>query len=365
MMPNGPLLKNSVNAPGSRSKLRALLLSTALALGACGDKGIELPFAVSNNAVTAHAPSNTVYSFSGLKAGKTHHDVTADAFACDLMDKTCETIKPLPDGVGRLGATAQTVGDTIYIIGGYSVAEDGTEVSTPEVFAYDIKAGTYTRKADMPVPVDDSVSLTYKDRYIYLVSGWHKDDNVVNVQLYDIKADNWEPATDWPGAPVFGHAGGIVGPTMALCDGVVVKQPEPPATRRSFSDISACWRGDIDPLDPRKISWRKLPSLPGKGHYRMAATGWELTNMIVFAGGSDNPYNINGIGYNKVPSAPSKHVWAYDIHNDEYIEFKNKRLATMDHRGLIHIESNEFLTLGGMGNDQTVLGRTNKFKVKK
>lgn len=48
----------------------------------------------------------------------------------------------------------------------------------------------------MPVPVDDSVSLTYQDRYIYLVSGWHKDDNVLNVQMYDSQTDIWVPATD-------------------------------------------------------------------------------------------------------------------------------------------------------------------------
>lgn len=26
----------------------------------------------------------------------------------------------------------------------------------------------------MPVPVDDSVALVYRDRYVYLVSGWHE-----------------------------------------------------------------------------------------------------------------------------------------------------------------------------------------------
>lgn len=344
--------------------MRILMMCAALALTACADKGVKTPFAISNNAVAYHAPTTTIYSFAGLKAGKSHHDVSADAFACDIAAKSCAIIAPLPDGVGRLAATAQTIGDNIYIFGGYSVAEDGGETSTPEVFAYDINRGTYQRKTNMPMPVDDTVSLVYQDRFIYLVSGWHKDDNVVNVQLYDTQTDTWEPATDWPGAPVFGHAGGIVGSTMAICDGVIVKQPVPPETKRSFTDISACWRGDINATDPTQINWRRLKQLPGKGHYRMAATGWNTENMIVFAGGSDNPYNINGIGYNEVPSAPSAHVWAYDIANDDYILFKDKPVPTMDHRALIHLAGNEFITVGGMGKDQKVLDRIYKFKVR-
>ena len=39
----------------------------------------------------------------------------------------------------------------------------------------------------MPVPVDDSVALSYKERYIYLISGWHNDGNVNLVQVYDTK----------------------------------------------------------------------------------------------------------------------------------------------------------------------------------
>ena len=342
--------------------MKKAVITAALLLSACADNGIETPFAISNNAVAYHAPSQTVFSFAGLKAGKTHHDVTAEAWACQ---DECKKIDPLPDGIGRLAATAQTVGDKIYIFGGYSVGEDGSEISTPEVWSYDVKTKSYTQVKNMPMPVDDTVSLTYQDRYIYLVSGWHKDDNVVNVQLYDTQTNTWEPASDWPGAPVFGHAGGIVDNVMAICDGVVVKQPEPPETRRSFSDISACWRGDIDRDDPKKITWRRLKQLPGKGHYRMAASGWTEKNMVIFAGGSDNPYNINGIGYNEIPSTPSAHVWAYDIANDDFVVFKNKPVPTMDHRGLIHLQDNEFMTLGGMGEDQKVLDRIYSFKVRR
>ncbi len=324
----------------------------------------QLPEPVSNNAVAYHAGTQTVYSFTGLGAGKTWRDVTAAAYACDLAKNTCETIAPLPDGIGRLASTAQVIGDTIYVLGGYTVAEDGSEISMPEVWAYDVKAQTYSRAADMPVPVDDSVSLTYQDRYIYLVSGWHKDDNVVNVQIYDTQNDIWTPATDWPGAPVFGHAGGIVKDVMVICDGVQIVPPKSSDARRTFEDINACWRGDIDGADPAVIAWRKLPQLPDKGNYRMAATGWPEANMIIFAGGSDNPYNYNGIGYDKVPSSPSAHVWGYDISADKYTVFADKNVATMDHRALVHLGGRKFMTVGGMLENQTVTGQTHSFVIK-
>ncbi len=340
-----------------------------LLLTGCSDKALYLPEPISNNAIAYHAPSQTVYSFAGLGVGKTWRDVTAAAYACDLEQQSCKAVAPLPGGVGRLAAAAQVIGDIIYVFGGYSVAEDGTEISMPEVWAYDVKMGVYGRKADMPVPVDDSVSLVYQDRFIYLVSGWHKDDNVVNVQVYDSKADTWAPASDWPGVPVFGHAGGIVGGVMVVCDGVQIVPPKTAEARRTFEDINACWRGDIDKADPAVIAWSKLPPLPGKGNYRMAATGWPATykndnNIIVFAGGSDNPYNYNGIGYDKIPSQPSKHVWGYDISADKYVVFQDKKTATMDHRALVHLGGDKFMTVGGMGAEQVVLDQVQTFQIK-
>ncbi len=339
-------------------------LGLCIFLFGCNNTTVQLPGAISNNAVAFHAPTQMVYSFAGLGAGKTWQDVTATAYACDLQQKTCSTIPALPDGVGRLAATAQTVGDMIYVLGGYTVADDGSEVSMPEVWAYDVKSQTYSRKADMPVPVDDSVSVVFQDRYLYLVSGWHKDDNVVNVQIYDTKEDIWQPATDWPGVPVFGHAGGIVGDVMVVCDGVQIIAPKTSGARRTFEDINACWRGDIDQEHPTDISWRRLPQLPGKGNYRMAATGWPDANTIIFAGGSNNPYNYNGIGYDTVPSVPSRHVWGYDIKADKYVVFDDKEIATMDHRALVHLHGVKFLTIGGMGAGQTVLKDLNFFEVK-
>ncbi len=96
-----------------------------------------------------------------------------------------------------------------WLFGGYTVAVDGSEKSIPGV--YRIRPGESQLQwlTDMPVPVEDSVMLVYQDRYIYLVSGWHDLGNVNLVQVLDTKTLQWAQATPWPGAPVFGHSGGI------------------------------------------------------------------------------------------------------------------------------------------------------------
>ena len=95
----------------------------------------------------------------------------------------------------------------------------------------------------------------------------------------------------------------------------------------------------------------------------MAAMGVSSRNLVLFAGGSDNAYNYNGIGYNNIPSTPSAHVWGYDITAEKYIVFDDKPKATMDHRALIELGDGRFATLGGMGNRQVVLEGLDTFDI--
>ena len=170
----------------------------ALALVALGcespaQEPLQLPIAVANNAVAGleidGAPH--VFSFSGLGVGKTHSDITSAAFSVDLRAGTVTRLADVPGGRGRLASIAVGLYDRIFIFGGYTVAEDGSEVSTPEVYAFNPFDGSYQRRADMPTPVDDTVAFAYANRYIYLVSGWHNDGNVTNVQVFDTWEDRW------------------------------------------------------------------------------------------------------------------------------------------------------------------------------
>jgi N-acetylneuraminic acid mutarotase len=341
--------------------IRLLALACLTSVGTSPAQArLQLPIPVANNAVAGLEVDGTphLFSFSGLGAGKTRTDITSAAFSIDLSTGAVTKLADVPAGKARLASIAVGLFDRIFIFGGYSVGEDGGEVSTPEVYAFNPVDGSYQRRADMPTPVDDTVAFAYANRYIYLVSGWHNDDNVSDVQVLDTWEDRWFAATEYPGTPVFGHAGGIVGDTIIVADGVGVVQNA--GGRRGFAIVNDAYKGTINPEDPADITWEAVLPHPGAPLYRMAATGSESQGLVVFAGGSDHPYNYNGIGYNREPSEPSARVFAFDPTTDSWVEFADKPLATMDHRGLLEVDG-VFYTVGGMVGGRTVTNRISSF----
>ncbi len=323
--------------------------------GVYADVMDALPVAHANNAVAVvpNEDAATFWSFNGLRAGKTYKDVSKSVFTCTLPWGGCRVAGDVPVEAGRLASTAVFLYDRIFLFGGYTVAEDGTEISTPEVFAFNPETEEYQRRADMPTPVDDAVAFTYANRYIYLVSGWHDAGNVSAVQGYDTWEDKWFAASDYPGAPVFGHSGGAVGGKFVIADGVAVVGEKD--GRRQFGAVDGAWLGEIDADDPAVIAWRKLPPHPGAPLYRMAAIGDADHNRIVFYGGGDNPYNYDGVGYDGVPSRASDVLFAFELETEQWIELGLTGRPSMDHRGLM-IWDGAYWTLGGMNDEGAVIG---------
>lgn len=321
----------------------------------------DLPNAISNNAVVSmpSAEGSTLFSFMGLRDGKTHADTSLAAFRLDPGAQSWRRITDVPGQEGRLAGIAVAVDENIYIFGGYTVADDHGEHSVEAVHRLDPADNTYTAVAPMPVPVDDTVALVYRDRYVYLVSGWHETGNVNLVQLYDTETGTWQQATPWPGEPVFGHAGGIVDNILVIADGVGI---EVAATGRRFTASSDAYKGVIDPENPTRIEWRALPPHPGKPLYRAAATGTHRGGeRILFAGGSDNPYNYDGIGYNGSPAEPSELVFAFDLAADDWQLVGQLPFGTMDHRGLMETQRG-WVIAGGMRTGQTVTHEAFRFQ---
>jgi len=367
-------------------KFTLMCAAIALFAAACGTRGVTpsepgqgalvsvstqvaavLPIAHANNAAAVVAREGGVefYSFSGLRQGKTHADTSLMAFVCKPPLATCARIPdvPAPNALvseGRVAAVAVTVRGTIYIFGGYTIAPDGTEISTPDVFAFDPASKTYGRRADMPVPVDDAAAFAYQDRYIYLVSGWHDDGNVSLVQVYDTIDDRWSRASDYPGAPVFGHAGGAVGGSFVIADGVAVLGEVD--GRRQFGETDQVWLGEIDAGDPLIITWTQLPPHPGGPLYRMAAAGDAEHNRIVFYGGADNPYNYNGIGYDSVRAKASDMLFAFDLSAKAWLVIGPSGKPSMDHRALM-VADGAYWTLGGFDADANVLSALTRITV--
>ena len=313
----------------------------------------SLPEPVTNNAVATVTvgPRQFVVSFNGLGAGKTYRDTRSSTYVLDVELGTWEEAAPVPGDVGRLASAAVAVGERAFVFGGYTVAEDGTEVSTPWVHAFDPIEGTYEARAPMPVPVDDMVTVVYQDRYVYLLSGWHDVGNVNLVQLYDTDEDRWVQATPIPGAAVFGHAGGIVGGSIVYCDGVAVRANA--MRRRDFVAQAACFAGTIDPSDRRRIDWRTIDPHPGPPRYRMAASGVADRNGVLFVGGTDNPYNYDGIGYDGRPATPVAGGMLLDLETLSWRVLPQDTAPTMDHRALVPLAGG-WATVGGMRGDRTV-----------
>ncbi|MCL1057065.1 galactose oxidase [Shewanella gelidimarina] len=346
-----------------------LLLMAANAMPALAAPYAVMPEAVTNNAVTLVSDSTGDYllSFMGLGEKKDYSAIHNKAWALKLDEPTTQwqslpSVPHIEKISGRLAAIAVGIKSNAYLFGGFTVSADHEEVSTADNYRFSIKDNSYTRIADMPVAVDDTAALVYKDRYIYLLSGWHQHGNVNLVQVYDIKNNTWAQASPLPVPAVFGQAAGIVGNEIVMCDGVTVIPRLNQA--RTFEASPICLYGKIKADNHLRIDWQLLPhysqnvvnALPipaPMAHYRMAAAGEPQSKQIVFMGGSSNPYNYDGIGYNGQPSSPSDLMHRFDLTSHQWHPAEILDTATMDHRGLI-IYKHQAILMGGMLSHQSV-----------
>ncbi|NKF51185.1 galactose oxidase [Shewanella sp. WXL01] len=383
--------------------ITATLLSSAIALtlvtnaphvhAAKGPNFANLPEAVANNGVAKVTTKDGSYllSFTGLGSKRDYTAVHNRAWKLKLDDaaQRWQPITSVPfvaPLAGRLASTAIGIKDKAYFFGGYTVAKNHEEISTVDNYRYDVSSDTYQRIADMPVAVDDSTPAVYQQRYVYLFGGWHNDGNVNLVQVYDTQTDTWQQASPMPAPAVFGQAAGIVGEHLVVCDGVKVKANL--LKRRNYQASPVCLYGKINPQNHLRISWQLLPHFSEQldktkqvdrteqldktaqldksehaskanhkatAYYRMAATGIknQRQGIITFIGGSDNPYNYEGIGYNGEPSEPSPWQHKFDIQTKQWLKPTKVEQASMDHRGLI-CHQNQLLRIGGMLANQTV-----------
>jgi len=312
-----------------------------------------LPMEVSNNAVASVRIGDTdyVYSFMGIDTSKIWSGITQRAFEYNTQTNQWQEIAAVPGMEGRIAAAAVGFKGKVYLFGGYSVAPNGSETTYANVDIYDPVSNNWSSGAAVPVPVDDQVIAVWRDSLIYSVSGWSTNQNVKNVQIYNPETDTWQQATQIPGAGVFGHAGGIVGDTLVYFDGA----------RDSFNFPlnGGNFMGVIDPQQPDSITWSTLPPHPGPRKYRTASA--TLGSRIFFVGGTDNPYNFNGIGYNGQPSQPSDLVFAFNSETVGWETYGPALSATMDHRAMAASRGIEMFLVGGMLSGQQVTNQVTSY----
>jgi len=316
-----------------------------------------LPDAVSNNAVASLRRHGGLwlFSFMGIGPKKTWDAITPASYALNPDSYTWSSIPPVPGLAARLGAVAAGVGNSAYLMGGYVVDPQGNEKVVSDAGQYDVVGNRWLRAPDMPIPVRDSVAGVYRERYIYLIGGRSNGMLVSNVQVLDTEKGRWFQATPITGTLVFGHAGALVGDTIIYVDGATLN---PAGGGPRFVAVDECWMGKIDHHDPRKIQWNKLPSHPGNARYRIAAGGSGRDERVYFSGGTDNPYDFTGVGYDGKPAEPSPVTFAFNLRSGKWETIdENTPGPTMDHRGLL-VTYEELVLAGGMEKGQKVTPRT-------
>ena len=338
----------------SMKKLGPMFLVLATALQAAEPPKIApLPIPISNNAVAVSRGGKDaqVFSFMGIGPKKTWNAITNRSFQLELSTGKWTEIRPVPGVAGRLASSAAAIRDQVVLLGGYVVDGYGGETTVPDVNIYIPGEDRWYRGEDLPLAVDDSVVGVYRDRYVYVIGGWSKTDATRTVQVFDAEKNKWMESTPLPGTAVFGHAGAVLGDTIVYVDGAY---KNPNGANPKYIASNECWMGKINKADITKIEWTRLPDHPGTARYRIAAGASEKDNKIYFSGGTDNPYNYNGIGYNGQPSEPSPVTFAFNLKTGKWETIsENTPDPTMDHRGLLGT-SRGLVIVGGMAKGQEV-----------
>ena len=140
------------------------LLTLATVAQAQWAEGPALPHRVANNAVAAIVSESgaSMYSMLGVDSSKEWSGVVNWVFRWTLGDDEWEVLPPVP-GPGRLAATAESHGGRVYLFGGYTVAENGSEESVPSVDVFDPTTERWSSAAPVPLPVDDAISGVWRD----------------------------------------------------------------------------------------------------------------------------------------------------------------------------------------------------------
>jgi len=315
-----------------------------------------MPMAMSNNAVTsAEVDGGTfIYSFGGIDSTKIFSGISNSSFKYDVTTGLWETLPDLPNPTPVIAAGASNVNGLIYIIGGYTVAQNNSESSIEDVHIFDPEIDDYiTAGSPIPVEIDDQVQCVYRDSLIFVITGWSNNGNVNNVQIYDTYNDIWTAGTSLPNTidyKVFGGSGEIIGDTLYYIGGA--------RQGGSFPLTSILRKGYINPSDPTDITWSESMVDEALG-YRMAVAKWQ--NRIFWFGGSSVSYNYDGIAYNGSGGVSAENRIIQYSYGSGLEIIPDVMPALMDLRGLGLMNENEFYLCGGMLENQTVSNKL--FKV--
>lgn len=316
-----------------------------------------MPEPVSNNAVCEgqNGDSSLLLSFGGIGPNKNRLAIHQRCFRYNSTSDKWMNCPDLPDTLGKIAAAASSVGDTAYIIGGYHVLKGGREVSSDRVHRYVISKNTFITDGEpIPKAIDDQVQMVWKNRFIYVITGWRNTENVVDVWLYDTRNNSWSACTALPEKTsryaAFGASGTILGDTIYYYSGA--------GMGFNFPGTRVLRKGYIDQNDPTQIAWSFSEPVGAQTAYRSAS--FSSTAMAHWIGGSVETYNYDGLAYKDGRGVePASTVQSYHPKKGQWTS--EPLDLPMDLRGLAKVGNSTLLVAGGMEKGQKVSAKT--FKV--
>jgi hypothetical protein len=227
---------------------------------------------------------------------------------------------------GKFQFSLQKAGNKLYAAGGYNP----NFVPVPDMYIYDITAGTWSNGAPMPVPVGDYASGVYADSMIYYIGGYSGvDENVV--QIYNTISDTWTTGTVKPGTATAGLRGGINGDKIVIVGGY---------NQTLGNSIADSYIGAIDAADPTQITWTLLPPYPGGTVGRLAAgvPYGQQRPLVVFVGGDPNGGGVT----------VKSECYAYDVVANQWLTGASKITAVSNISDLVGVVYNDSLWMASV-----------------
>lgn len=313
----------------------------------------NMPEGVANNAVTHgySGDSLCVYTFTGIDSTLVPSGIHLKSWRYNTVSQEWMQLPNVPDFQGKIAAGASTVGNLIYVVGGYYVNDNFTEESSDDIHIFDPETNQWLDDGmNIPIAIDDQVQAVYKDSLIFVVTGWSNTTNVTAVQIYDPAFDSWQEGTPLANVntwKAFGASGEFVGDSLFFFGGV---------SSGSFNALDSFRRGILDENDPTMIEWELLDDFPWDAGYRAAAAQYQ--DRLFWIGGSSVSYNFNAMAYNGSGVVQPEHrIATYYSGGAIWEEGLGAPYGVMDLRGIAKVSETSWIICGGILADQEVSDR--------
>ena len=313
----------------------------------------SMPEPVSNHAFVEAFCGDTLcfYSFTGIGSELNPADIHLKSWRYNTVLSEWQTLPDVNDFMGEIATGASTVGDTIYLIGGYHVFSNFNEQTSEKVHRFNTSANSWMENGtDIPIPIDDHVQAVWRDSLIYVVTGWSNTTNTAAVQVYNPYLDEWTAASSVPTSSdyrAFGASGTIIGDTIYYFGGVQI-------SGFNFLANKKFRKGVINPENPTEISWEYLGNADVESNgYRMACTNFQ--NEAIWIGGAGIAYNFDALAYsNNQVVEPLGEIRTFNVNSGNWTTAQPSPFSIMDLRGIAREDQDSWVIAGGITNNQTV-----------